>query len=123
VSAPPALPGDGAAAADLLHTRRCARHPSREAVARCPSCGGFFCRECVVEHDGRFLCSSCLERQAAAASSRRLRWPAVRRAAGLAAAAFTAGLMFYALGSLLLSLPPKFHEGTIWNKAGGIDDP
>ena len=37
-----------------------ARHAAREAAARCPACGEFFCRECVVEHAGKPLCASCL---------------------------------------------------------------
>jgi hypothetical protein len=73
----------------------------------------------VVEHEGRFLCSACLEKEAAGNATRRSGWPALRRGLGLAAAAFMAGLMFYALGSFLLALPPKFHEGTIWNTKAG----
>jgi hypothetical protein len=97
-----------------IHAQRCARHPAREAAARCPGCGGFFCRECVVEHEGRLLCSACLAKQEAGGGSRRGRWLAVRRQLALAAAVFAAGLVFYALGSVLLSVPPAFHEGTIW---------
>lgn len=97
-----------------LHTRRCARHADREAAARCPSCGGFFCRECVVEHDGRLLCTSCLERQAASPPARRGGWAGARRSLGLAAATLAAVLVFYGIGSLLLDIPPQFHEGTIW---------
>ncbi|MFP4054916.1 MAG: rhomboid family protein [Phycisphaerae bacterium] len=39
---------------------RCHNHPQREAAARCPECGRFFCRECVTEHEGRVICSACL---------------------------------------------------------------
>ena len=45
---------------------RCRRHPERPASARCPACGGTYCRECVVEHDGRILCASCLRAAAQA---------------------------------------------------------
>ena len=45
-----------------LAARRCLVHPDREAAARCPSCRHYYCRECVVEHDTRFLCAACLQR-------------------------------------------------------------
>jgi len=99
-----------------LHTRRCARHPAREAAARCPQCGEFFCRECVVEHAGRLLCASCLAKISAAREIRRARFLAVRRGARLAAGAAVLWLVFYWVGALLLKLPPDFHDGTVWKK-------
>src|SRR5580658_7631208 len=37
-----------------LLDQRCFNHDLREAVAQCPSCKRFFCRECVTEHaDGK----------------------------------------------------------------------
>lgn len=44
-----------------LTNRRCFNHHNREAVARCPECGSYFCRECTTEHDGRMICTKCLE--------------------------------------------------------------
>ena len=38
----------------LIH-RRCLHHPAREAVALCPECRRFYCRECVTEHAGRMI--------------------------------------------------------------------
>jgi hypothetical protein len=110
-----AVPPSRAGAIENIHTRRCARHGDREAAARCPSCGGFFCRECIVEHEGRFLCTSCLARQAASTQARRGGWAGVRRPLSLAAATLAAVLVFYAMGSILLNVPPEFHEGTIWS--------
>lgn len=98
-----------------LHTRRCVRHGEREAAARCPACERFFCRECVVEHDGRLLCVQCLERALAAAQPARDRWRRVRETGLVCAAVAMAWLAYYTMGSLLLKLPPAFHEGTIWN--------
>jgi hypothetical protein len=98
-----------------LQTRRCARHADREAAARCPSCGGFFCRECIVEHEGRLLCTSCLAKQAAAPQARGGDWAGMRRQLSLAAATLVAVLVFYAVGSILINVPPDFHEGTIWS--------
>jgi hypothetical protein len=43
-----------------LH-QRCWNHENRAAVCRCPACGRDFCQECVAEHQGRFLCASCLK--------------------------------------------------------------
>jgi len=73
----------------------------------------------VVEHEGRLLCAPCLAKQAGGGGMRRRRWLAVRRQLALAAAVLAAGLVFYALGSLLLNVPPDFHEGTIWGAKTG----
>lgn len=102
-----------------LAARKCVRHTEREAIARCPSCGGDFCRECIVEHAGRILCAACLARetQAAAAPPRPAR---LRRATD--ALVTTAGVLllwvaFYAFGQFLKALPPDLHEGTVWTRA------
>ena len=42
--------------------RRCFHHPIREAVARCPACRDYYCRECVTEHDNRVICAGCLKK-------------------------------------------------------------
>ena len=47
----------------LIH-RRCLHHPAREAVALCPECRRFYCRECVTEHTGRMICAGCVARLA-----------------------------------------------------------
>lgn len=93
-----------------LHTQRCVRHGTREAAARCPSCERFYCRECVVEHDGRLLCTGCLERPEVRPEGR----GRIAGAAWIAAAA--AGLLaawasFYYTGSVLAKIPSEFHEG------------
>jgi hypothetical protein len=51
------------AAAGLRHAR-CLFHPLREAAARCPHCGGTFCRECVTDEDDKLACPPCLRRMA-----------------------------------------------------------
>jgi len=118
--APAVLPP--APAASGVRSRRCARHPEREAVARCPACGGAFCRECVVEHGGRLLCASCLAREAAlaAAAARpgRARLAALGRGAALAGGVLALWLLFNGLGTTLLKVPPNFHEGSVWKDAG-----
>jgi hypothetical protein len=102
------------AGAGRLHARRCARHPAREAAARCPGCGEFFCRECVVEHAGRLLCANCLARSEANSGRRQRRFAAVGRALAAAVGALALWVAFYCAGAVLLKLPPDFHEGTVW---------
>ena len=102
--------------------QKCKRHAAREAVARCPSCQGFFCRECVTEHDDKVICSDCLQKLPGKAASRpfRLRW--MSRSAGAFAGLFILWLAFYYLGQLLLSIPADFHEGTFWSSSKWKDD-
>jgi len=45
-----------------LRHARCLFHPLREAAARCPHCGGTFCRECVTDEEGKLACPPCLRR-------------------------------------------------------------
>ncbi|MDO8544316.1 MAG: hypothetical protein Q7S40_28075 [Opitutaceae bacterium] len=114
MNVPPAVvPAAGA----KLHARRCARHPTREAAARCPSCREFFCRECVVEHAGRLLCSVCLGRATAAAEKRRERLAGVRRLTWTTTGVLVLWGVFYATGALLLKIPAEFHDGTMWRRA------
>src|SRR5579872_4523238 len=47
-----------------LRHARCLFHPIREAAAKCPHCGGTFCRECVTDEDGKLACPPCLRRLA-----------------------------------------------------------
>jgi len=101
---------------DPLHARRCVRHVEREAAARCPDCGEFFCRECVVEHHGRLLCSACLQRITAAKERRRERWAAVTRSAANVAGMAALWLAFYWVGAVLVKMPPEFHDGSVWKK-------
>jgi hypothetical protein len=57
----PAAPSGKPAAVGLRHAR-CLFHPLREAAARCPHCGGTFCRECVTDEDDKLACPPCLRR-------------------------------------------------------------
>jgi hypothetical protein len=95
-----------------LSLQRCLQHPTREAVARCPECGRFFCRECITEHEDRLICATCLQRLSGPAAAPRSsrRWIAY---AGPIAFAFTSVIVawfsFYMLGRFLLTLPSEFH--------------
>jgi hypothetical protein len=113
MNAPPIAPPSSAS---HVHARRCVRHPTREAAARCPGCREFFCRECVVEHDGKLLCTTCLARASARGERRRERLARVRRAASTLAGGLMLWLLLYWLGALLLKVPPDFHDGTVWKK-------
>jgi hypothetical protein len=104
-----------------LHQRRCARHASREAAARCPSCGEFFCRECVSEHAGKLLCSACLARATVTSERKRGRRAALRRIGAAAAGGLALWIAFYSVGSLLATIPADVHDGTIWKKM--VTDP
>lgn len=94
---------------DIVHMR-CFNHAQREAAARCPQCGRHFCRECVSEHTGRFLCAACMvsltpDRANAQPARARLR-PFLQIVLGI-------GLLwtlFYAMGAGLLQVPAVFHD-------------
>lgn len=103
--------------ANLLQSR-CFHHPEREAVARCPSCARFYCRECITEHEGRVICADCLRMVLADTEERGSGWlqHMLRAGAGLLGF-FLLWLIFFSLGRLLLDLPSSFHEGTIWKRA------
>ena len=100
-----------------LVQEKCFNHRLREAVARCPRCGRFFCRECVTEHDEQVVCADCLRGLTHREERRRARWQAGRLLGAGAIGLLTAWVMFYAVGRLLLLLPTSFHEGTLWSSA------
>ena len=100
---------------DLLH-QRCFNHLLREAVARCPQCRRYFCRECVTEHEDRVLCATCLSADADVIGSTLSRLSGLRRMMHFLLGTTLLWIFFYYLGQLLLSLPSAFHEGTLWEK-------
>ncbi|MGD2272536.1 MAG: hypothetical protein PVI06_19205 [Desulfobacterales bacterium] len=98
-----------------LRFQRCRNHEQREAIARCPECGRFFCRECITEHEDRVLCTTCLNRLVdGSPSPRRIRLGGLVRILQLALGGFVIWMFFFYLGQALLSLPTSFHEGTLW---------
>jgi len=90
--------------------RFCLNHAEREAVARCPECGQFFCRECIVEHEERVVCAVCLKKLAAQAPPERRQFRGPLRLAAWAVGVLLAWLFFYATAQALLLLPDKFHS-------------
>ncbi len=112
---PPAIPGAPREQA-RFHARKCVRHSAREAAARCPACAEFFCRECVVEHEGKLLCGPCLAKRASKTGTRHERGRRVRRVARAGAGVLALWFVFYGIGALLLKIPPELHDGTVWKK-------
>jgi uncharacterized paraquat-inducible protein A len=98
-----------------LHQRQCLNHPAREAAARCPECGHFYCRECIAEHDGRVICAACLHRLLRAPRPPRPAAPAwLSRATAFGLSLAFGWLAFYLVGRILLSIPASVHDGTLW---------
>ncbi|WP_309385123.1 hypothetical protein [Cerasicoccus frondis] len=100
----------------VLIKQRCRIHGHREAVARCPECEKFFCRECVTEHDGRVICQSCLT--SLLSEETKEASPVWGRALSLLGAGvgfLLAWWVFYLIGRTLLSIPSEFHDGSFLN--------
>ena len=90
---------------------RCFHHAQREAVARCPGCSRFFCRECVSEFKGRLLCAQCVAARTNHADHARRAWLAPIRPI----TRFLIGLLlvwtcFFILGKALLAVPSTFND-------------
>ena len=99
-----------------LHQQSCLNHATREAVARCPECSHFYCRECIAEHDDRVICAACLRkllRPVGKKQSPLFRWLA--RAAAFGFSLLTGWAAFYLVGKILLGIPTDFHNGTVWH--------
>ena len=92
-----------------LAAQRCEHHARREAVARCPACRRYFCRECVTEHDGRVLCAPCLQRLLQVAKGRRQIWRWGLRSLCSIGSFMVLWLLLYWLGQAFLSVPDLFH--------------
>jgi uncharacterized paraquat-inducible protein A len=98
-----------------LHQRQCLNHAAREAVARCPECGHFYCRECIAEHEDRVICASCLRKMLHRSEARRspaLAW--LSRGMAFFLSLTVAWMAFYFIGKILLSIPASVHDGTLW---------
>lgn len=97
-----------------LSHQRCFNHAAREAVARCPECKQFFCRECITEHDERVLCSACLKKLTHRPLAQRFALRQVFRLAQCVFGFMLAWYFFFLIGEVLLKIPASFHEGTLW---------
>jgi hypothetical protein len=99
-----------------LHLQRCFNHAGREAVARCPECGRYYCRECVSEHEDRLLCAACLAKVAKKPLRQRKGFQYVARATRLVLGLLLTWLFFHWTAALLMRTPTDFHKGTLWKK-------
>jgi len=97
-----------------LTNQRCLNHAQREAVARCPGCGHYFCRECITEPDDRVICAACLRKLAWVPLLQRRGLTGLVRVGQCVLGMLAAWFFFYLLGEALLALPMSFHEGTLW---------
>ncbi|MEY4388127.1 MAG: hypothetical protein RLY20_3410 [Verrucomicrobiota bacterium] len=97
-----------------LAQQRCFNHAEREAAARCPECKRDYCRECVTEYDDRLICTSCLQKLAAAPTASRRSFAGMFLIVRCAASVFLLWFLFYLIGEGLSSLPDSFHQGTLW---------
>ena len=98
-----------------LSHQKCYNHQHREAVALCPECKRFFCRECITEYDDRLLCAQCLEKINIASHKASSRFNTLLGVVRFISGTFLLWLAFYYIGLVLLSIPTIFHEGTIWS--------
>ena len=90
--------------------QQCFNHPACEAAVRCPGCGRFYCRECVVDFEGRLLCASCVARLSAAPRFQRRLSALGHLAVALAGFALLWAL-FALLGVALSRVPADIHSG------------
>jgi hypothetical protein len=97
---------------------RCFNHASREAVARCPECGRYFCRECIGEYEDRAICAFCLKRLSAK-PARRHHLAALVRLAQVFAGILLLWSSFYLLGNMLLRIPSTYHTISIGQEGSG----
>ena len=101
---------------DDLVQQRCFNHKHREAVALCPECGRFFCRECITEHEDQVLCASCIGKRLNLSAVKPIRWGSFIGLFQILFGGMFIWIFFFYLGKILLSLPTAFHEGTLWPK-------
>lgn len=101
-----------------LVDRRCFNHISREAVARCPACHRYFCRECITEHEDRVLCAFCLRQERDRGDSEPSRFRRLGQVGQFTVGMIILWTFFYYLGQVLLLLPSAFHEGKFWQGGG-----
>lgn len=95
--------------AAALSQQRCFHHEAREAVCRCMGCSRSFCRECVVDHDGRLVCASCLHaRTNSAVAQSRIR--SLRSLVFAVAGVLAAWIFFYTAGRVVVSIALAWDE-------------
>ncbi len=76
----------------------CKNHSERDPIGTCSRCGEPFCKDCVIEIDGRYFCEPCKDAYLAESAGVLDRPPSRRRvtAAVVVAAAATIGVLVLA---------------------------
>ncbi len=97
--------------------KRCSNHAQREAVACCPGCNRYFCRECITEHEDRVLCATCLQNLVEPLPPKSFRFPGLIQSGQFLLGILILYVMFYYFAEILLAIPADFHEGTLWKAA------
>jgi len=90
---------------------RCQLHPERQAAVCCPSCRRFYCRECVTEHAGRYLCARCLRLANKPRARRQLPLALLRAPFTLLVGVVVGWGVFYLYAQLLALLVTAFQHG------------
>lgn len=80
---------------------------------RCPGCGRYYCRECASEHDGRYLCLSCLKAATPDDTPRRNVLRPLGKTAALLVALYVLWQSFFNAGYLLLQVPSESHDAAV----------
>ena len=106
-----------------LAQKKCLNHGLREAVARCPVCTSYFCRECIAEHEGLVLCAQCLAKSAAASRQKNSLWQSILVPPGALLGFCLAWLFFLSMGKILIRIPASFHDGSWSDEAGETSEP
>lgn len=106
-----------------LARQRCFNHAEREAVARCLSCEEHYCRECVSEHEGRYLCAACIARSAEAHTAAPTRSLPLAGLVSLVVGLMVLSLVFFAYARLVFAIPAEFHfheraADSVWSVEG-----
>jgi hypothetical protein len=97
-----------------LAFQRCFNHSQREAVARCPVCQHYFCRECITEHEERVICAACLRKLTPGETRNRRGFALAGHMGQCVLGLLLAWFFFYLVGEALLAIPTNFHEGKLW---------
>jgi hypothetical protein len=100
----------------VISRARCHNHPTREAAARCVSCGSMYCSECVTLVDHRMICASCQKGTPSTPTKKKRDWFILNTAAQLVVGLFILWFTVYITGRFLISIPDDMHSGAVWEK-------
>ena len=90
--------------------QRCFVHATREAVSLCLECRRAYCRECVVDHEGRLMCAACIARLNAPSAEKRHKLRRLVPVTAAALALLLCWILFYMVGRLLMFSEPARHS-------------